>query len=518
VIGAPGTRAASASAVVDVLSGSPPEVSLKVMQPARSITKGRLTINPEEKLILGGVATATQGACSTLVPLAPLISAGASQAASDCARDFQWVVTSGALDLSDTAISSSKAGYRNVVILPNSVTGGSKYTLQLSVADGGSTGRAQVDVRANIPPVGGVADASPSNGTQFNTTFVFTQSGWYDTELPLSYSFDYRVALSGEVTPSPSTATCAASATGWTIMVGSLVVAKHSDDKLPQGDVLVRAVAADAIGARGCFFTRVLISPPAIPTGGSTASLVTDVLASVQSDMAMGQAGAVQAIGLLASMLNDDVAVTTQTSSANEAAADEEALPPPAPPPLTGDALAEQEQLREQMIGMLSSSVPSSSSSAGDKKGFAQAVVSVLGVTDAISDSASASSLNMLGSLSTGLQSSDANSGVVETIAAATGQVVKTQVIFSPPPPPPLPPLPPPSPLSPWPAYPPSQPPPPPDWGGRQLWSVRRLLWGGPDDTRRGGEVKRIDLDTSDRFVRNTLRKPQTQGEPMRWG
>ena len=42
-----------------------------------------------------------------------------------------------------------------------------------------------------MPPIGGVTVATPPNGTQFNTTFTLTQSGWYDEDTPLTYGFDY---------------------------------------------------------------------------------------------------------------------------------------------------------------------------------------------------------------------------------------------------------------------------------------------------------------------------------------
>ena len=91
------------------------------------------------------------------------------------------------------------------------------------------------------------------------------------------------------------------------------------------------------------------------------------------------QGGAVQAISLLASMLNTAAAApVSATPSATDGTDDTTVLsppfapPPPVAPPLVGAALAEQEQLRNRMIGMLEDSVPTTASSSSDKKAHAQ--------------------------------------------------------------------------------------------------------------------------------------------------
>ena len=256
---------------------------------------------------------------------------------------------------------ASQPGYRNLVILPNSVVGSARFTLQLLVTDGRSTGNARVDVRANVPPIGGATAVSPRNGTQFNTTFVFTQAGWSDPDTPLSYGYDYRTLDAGESTD------CSASAADWTPLAGALAQPKHSDDKLPAGEVIVRGYASDVLGARSCTFVQLTVLPP--QTSASTASVVSSVLDSVVSGAAQGQGGTVQAISLLASMLNTPSVETAPVAAAG-AELQPYAPPPPAAPPLAGDALAEQEELRERMIGMLEGAVSSGWCAVGGEQGW----------------------------------------------------------------------------------------------------------------------------------------------------
>ena len=86
--------------------------------------------------------------------------------------------------------------------------GGASYTLQLSVTGSdGATGYAQIQVAVNTPPSEGSVSVSPTSGTQFETSFQFSQSGWTDDDLPLTYGFDTRL--------DDGTQTCAATAPGW---------------------------------------------------------------------------------------------------------------------------------------------------------------------------------------------------------------------------------------------------------------------------------------------------------------
>lgn len=169
---------------------------------------------------------------------------------------------------------------------------------------------------------------------------------------------------------------CSAQALGWTPMAGALTQPKHNNDKLPAGDeIRVRGYAADLYGARACSFVSLSVLPP--PTTSSTEDLVSSVLDSVAAGLTQGQGGAVQAISLLASMLNtatvdSSAATTPNIPSFNSGLLSPLAPPPPLAPPLVGAALVQQEQLREQMIGMLNDALPTTASSSSDKKAHAQ--------------------------------------------------------------------------------------------------------------------------------------------------
>ena len=53
---------------------------------------------------------------------------------------------------------------------------------------------ATVLVEVNGPPRSGSFSINPSSGTEFDTTFVFSGSQWFDEDLPLTYSFTFGVS------------------------------------------------------------------------------------------------------------------------------------------------------------------------------------------------------------------------------------------------------------------------------------------------------------------------------------
>jgi len=88
------------------------------------------------------------------------------------------------LNLTNPIVSSTGISSANLVILPFSMQTGLSYTYRLSAsADGFADGFAEVSVRVNSPPVGGLCNASESAVATQALTIQCT--GWSSTQLPL---------------------------------------------------------------------------------------------------------------------------------------------------------------------------------------------------------------------------------------------------------------------------------------------------------------------------------------------
>ena len=327
-----GLRSSSASIVVQVVGGIAPEVSVHLVHPAPPTaavaTDGSVRANPDARIVLRGIATSPTQCTATVAATATASTADVGQG-TECAFDFLWNKTSGRLDLdgnlgigaagsSEAPLRLSASGSPFLVLAPGSLVGGSApYTLRLYVSSPSISpsispstavngGWAEVVVIANPAPLGGVGRIVPGVGVQFNDSFALEQAGWFDEDLPITYSYDYALAT-GEVAQGGAALDCAIDAAGWWPVAVGLVQPRLSWADWPAGSLVVRAVASDALGARGCTSMPMrvlpLVSLGAEGSAAAVASLVEEQLDAVATRRAQGLGGAPQAIRVLASML-----------------------------------------------------------------------------------------------------------------------------------------------------------------------------------------------------------------------
>ncbi|KAL3911135.1 MAG: hypothetical protein SGPRY_008808 [Prymnesium sp.] len=437
-----GSRSAKAAALVELVVDSPPSVFLSIEQPARARGGSIVSLTfPSERLVVVGDATPSAGPCAQLQPLD-------EQGNASCSRAYRWRVLSGGEDLIHSSGLSSTSRY--LVLPPGAIGAGARVRMELAVEDEGGTGRAQIEIRVAVPPVGGGLELISSSGEQLTTEFSFTQTGWYASALPISYGFDFWSLPSEEVARD-----CQEQTAGWFPMAFGLRQPSFTTRFLPAGHMVVRATAVDGFGSRACTFTNLSIAQPST----SPHSLLASELASMARNVEMGQLASPHAVGVLAYLLNFGNS-TSPPSSTNLS------TPPSTPPSSPPEQM--QTGLFEQMLSLLTSLQPSVYSRPEYKRAHAQALAAVVSQPEEMSDAAIAQSLDLTISLASSLLPSDASWHVVEPIAQSTARLVRAALVASPPPPPPSPPSPPPSPLQPWPPCPP-WPGLPPHWGWRKM-------------------------------------------------
>ena len=420
-----GARTSSATALVEVTAGSPPNVRLDDLlgRPGTAVVNGNLVLNPDVKLSVSGSAQpALGGACAALLP--------ESLAAAGCAASFSW-----SLALAGDATSAAEPILSGVdvvtLIIPRqTVAGGTNYVLKLDVSSLGSTGSAQLTIRGALPPSGGQLDVTPSSGVQYEDTFGFVQSGWWDEpeNLPLTYEFEYSTE---QVTGASSVAT-------WRPLAGPFTVPTHSERYLPSGNFSARGVAINALGVKGYAYSSVVVTPPALDESG-LADLAQSQLGSIAEIVASGQPGGTQATSTILDTMNKAKATAASTaerrrrlalrqspvselnapvepalagrllqseagsgstesgSGSGEAAPPvgppAPALPPPAAPPLSAaeaEAVlrAQNTVVRNGLINLLASPdlLPNSATASSSKSQHAFAIVSALEKTDEVSE------------------------------------------------------------------------------------------------------------------------------------
>ena len=271
VVGSRGGRSSSYSIEVTTVEGVSwlPRVELNLTRgssgTAPNTIGGQLVDSVEGRLTVVGVAFSSQGICSSLTPRT-----GSDGVDDGCIALYTWSVTrrgfaggqNSTLDLSDPRVASSLPGSSFLVLEPNVLVAGGQYSIQLQVtASSGSTGSASILVTANLPPTGGILTRSPERGTQLQSQFEFSQSGWFDDaeHLPLTYSYDTRTT-DGWV--EGATGECDSDALGWTPLAAGLISSRYATSALIVGSLVVRAVAQDTLGARGCVFGYLTVDEP----------------------------------------------------------------------------------------------------------------------------------------------------------------------------------------------------------------------------------------------------------------
>ena len=408
-------RTASSTATVEVLAGSPPIVSIEVLSRARVATDGSVKANPNEKLVING--SASSSACASV--------ASDLSTSSPCSGEFVWEVASGDLDILDPAVRTSRVSSPFLVLAANSLSGGGEYRFRLRVASAGATGWATLALVANLPPTGGVATASPTVGEQFNTTFVLSQTGWFDDDLPLLYGFDYRT--DGNTAQLDCTST-----QGWQPLIGDVAQPQYKSSSWPVGVISVRAFADDALGARACTSVALEVLPPALLASGDSAaaaSFVADQLTSLTASLAQGQGGGAQVVNVLVGILfNQGGGNESAPCNSTDGAC-----------PTTGGQLkaqARQRDLTGQMINILATPPPSEAS-VSDKLIHAATLGTLVGSPRALTDESKATALNSIEQLSSSLVPSQGLGGVDGKVVGVLDGLLNAGIVPPDPSPPP---------------------------------------------------------------------------------
>ena len=158
------------------MRGSPPIVYMQLRRPSRATRStgasgAAFAINPSDRLRIRGSAVAANrdSGCTEL--------SAESSGAATCTAAYSWGIVEGVLDVSEERAVLSDAGSEYFVLAPNSIVGGTRYTVQLNVTFGGATGTAQLSLRGNVPPRGGALRVSPPVGELFSTPFHMSLLG-----------------------------------------------------------------------------------------------------------------------------------------------------------------------------------------------------------------------------------------------------------------------------------------------------------------------------------------------------
>ena len=168
-----GNRTATTSVRLQVVGGSPPEVTIEPQEDSKVLTASTVRIKGSAE---------SSDKFSTL--------------------QYSWSLTRGNLDLQEAA--STGLGGAVLALKPYSLTPGAQYTFRLAASDGISSedGYAEIDIAVASPPVGGFFEVTVDghyaeagklvNGTALTSVFQFICKNWNADDLPLSYDFAYQ--------------------------------------------------------------------------------------------------------------------------------------------------------------------------------------------------------------------------------------------------------------------------------------------------------------------------------------
>ena len=116
----------------------------------------------------------------------------------DCLRtlglQYEWQLFKGHTAVQNLAASTaSGVKESSLTVFSSLLTTGQTYRIDVSVRKyGGTPGNATIRVHSNEPPVPGACSAQPASGEAMKTQFEIRCQGWYDPDVPLTYTFMYE--------------------------------------------------------------------------------------------------------------------------------------------------------------------------------------------------------------------------------------------------------------------------------------------------------------------------------------
>lgn len=425
--------------------------------------------------------TTTPPACpSALTPadMAPSVPTSAS-----CVASFRWRVMGRALNLSDPRVCPTGPNSNALVILPHWLQEGTRYTLELSVTSSGGTMPGRTRVRLLVPPApwGGRLLTSQSVISQsaanllLETTLRLEMNGWVtDAEhLPLLFAYDLGTVM--QYVPSAirnagnlrsSQTSCADETHSWIPLSDFTLRPELTTRELPSGNLTMRGVVINTIGAKACANANVVVLSPNQTSTGTGAALRSAIQSRLSSTIAMLSQGA---SNLSVAGAAQRLAFHLNSFSGDENKGSEGAVGRVLQ--VGNDASEWLKSVRETLLtNVLPSTAPTAASEPRHKLLHAQAISTLVQQPAQVSSSAALSGLSLVTVVVESMRQADAYSGIQEAMVNSLDDLAKTDTLASPPPPPPEPP---PPPRLPWPPFmppcPPLHPPAPPAPDG--AWS-----------------------------------------------
>ena len=462
-------RSAKSAALIEVLGATAaPTVSIdsvrqpSIFQPGFIYLHQERSVVPTHKLTVVASATTT----NSLLPCSTLIDSAAAVAVSipttdPCAAQYRWRELSGQLNLSSLAVAPSAGRTPRLTILPNALTPGATYTLELSVTGQGATGRAVTELRVLRAPWGGQFSASPlENGIRSDTLMlrsplVLSMSGWWtDAEqLPLAYTFAWRRRSPVDLAPqAEESGACSTTTAGlpWTPISEPQASSVYALSDLQAGNYSLRAVAQSAYGMQSCSTARVSVAP--------ANSSVDDIRArSVIEGGLVAIVGRAAGKALPSELVSDigDLARLLNAYPFNESGVD-------------AQGPAWRSYIRAVMVSLLAENPPSVSDPTSFKLQLAHSLsASMSGPAMEMNSVPALTALQLVRNVTSSMRQVDAGAGIQDVLLQSLNAVAGMDVTNSPPPPPPDPPPPPLAPSGPSsPPWPPFMPPLAPAPGG----------------------------------------------------
>ena len=181
-------RTASSTARITVVGGEPPGVAIDWS--TNPLNKVLMKQNPGDPLRFVGSYTAPSTVDdSGIVSYNPV--------------ETKWFMTAGDLVEADGTLDDLRADGRlrtnrtdlNFVIAEHTLTPGGVYAFALRAVDLATedTGFAEIEIKVNSPPAGGIFIVGPSEGVPMETQFLLNASMWNDeeTDYPITFGFKY---------------------------------------------------------------------------------------------------------------------------------------------------------------------------------------------------------------------------------------------------------------------------------------------------------------------------------------
>ena len=269
-VGGSGVRKAQASVTVVTVLAASPEVAVKLSSSQRSAAK----LNVGTVLNVFGSVVAFEGGWT------------------------RWSVDDGSVSLAAVATTPlnnsfssniSTAVYLSLPPLSLPPRASLVFTLTCVLASG-ATATSSVRVTTNGAPLAGLFSVSPTTGSALNTSFLFAASAWDDEDVPLSYSFGFTDAASGDRLTLQARSEVAHGSS-------QLSAGLETEDRL----LTCRVIVYDFLGAASEATARVRVDPP-IMTTPELAALITQAISA-----SSGRVDATrQALGAGSGLLNQN--------------------------------------------------------------------------------------------------------------------------------------------------------------------------------------------------------------------